>query len=191
MVASHARVDRRFTGRGLASVPTAARFLRYQWYRAQLPRLPVARAPFVPRRTDCRGLRRGALRPVAREGAHDPRAARSGRAAPQRRPAATQGLRRPLPTPPRHDPPRTRLAVFAQGIADPRISEAVAPGRDYLVEILTDAATVASMVADSWGDTSREAEFRTRRQLAPSPHSRRPAGRQRRHAPQWEKRTLP
>lgn len=49
--------------------------------------------------------------------------------------------------------------VFAQGITDPKISEAVARGRDHLVEILTDASTVASMVADVWGDTSREGDF--------------------------------
>lgn len=55
--------------------------------------------------------------------------------------------------------PEEAAGVFAQGIADPTISDAVALGRDYLVEILTDAATVASMVADAWGDTSREAEF--------------------------------
>lgn len=55
--------------------------------------------------------------------------------------------------------PEEAAGVFAQGIADPKISDAVALGRDYLVEILTDVATVASMVADAWGDTSREAEF--------------------------------
>jgi len=84
--------------------PRQTRCLRYQWYRAQRPRSPVAHGPFVRRRTDRRRIRRGALRSVAREGAHDPRAARPGRAAPQRRPAATQGLRRTLPTPPRHEP---------------------------------------------------------------------------------------
>lgn len=55
--------------------------------------------------------------------------------------------------------PETAADVFAQGIADPKISAAATLGRDYLVEILTDASTVASMVADTWGDTSREAEF--------------------------------
>lgn len=49
--------------------------------------------------------------------------------------------------------------VFAQGITDPKISDAVARGRDHLVEILTDVSTVASMVADVWGDTSREGDF--------------------------------
>jgi hypothetical protein len=48
---------------------------------------------------------------------------------------------------------------FAHGIAHPQIGEAVRVGRDYLIEILEDTATVASMVADAWGDTSREAEF--------------------------------
>ncbi len=52
--------------------------------------------------------------------------------------------------------------VFARGIADTRVSEAVSLGRSYLIEILTDAATVASMVADAWGDPSREPEFHAR-----------------------------
>lgn len=56
--------------------------------------------------------------------------------------------------------PEEAADVFARGIADSRIGEAVALGRDYLVEILTDSATVASMVANTWGDTSRETEFR-------------------------------
>lgn len=55
--------------------------------------------------------------------------------------------------------PEEAAGVFAQGIADPTIGDAVALGRDYLIEILTDASTVASMVADAWGDTSREVEF--------------------------------
>ncbi|MDR1513191.1 MAG: hypothetical protein LBS56_06885 [Propionibacteriaceae bacterium] len=55
--------------------------------------------------------------------------------------------------------PEDAAGVFARGIADPRISDAVALGRDHLVDILTDASTVASMVGDAWGDTSREAEF--------------------------------
>ncbi|GGM62642.1 hypothetical protein [Microbacterium saperdae] len=55
--------------------------------------------------------------------------------------------------------PEDAAGVFAQGTADPKISDAVALGNDYLIEILTDASTVASMVADAWGDTSREAEF--------------------------------
>jgi hypothetical protein len=55
--------------------------------------------------------------------------------------------------------PTEAAEIFAQGIADPKISDAVALGRDYLVKILGDASTIASMVADAWGDTSREAEF--------------------------------
>lgn len=55
--------------------------------------------------------------------------------------------------------PEDAARVFAQGVADPRIGEAVTLGRDYLVEILTDAAGVASMVADGWGDPTREPEF--------------------------------
>lgn len=55
--------------------------------------------------------------------------------------------------------PEEASGVFAQGIADPKISDAVALGRAHLIELLTDASTVASMVADAWGDTSREAEF--------------------------------
>ncbi len=55
--------------------------------------------------------------------------------------------------------PEDAASVFAQGIANPQIGEAVTLGRDHLVEILTDAATVASMVADAWGDLTREREF--------------------------------
>lgn len=58
--------------------------------------------------------------------------------------------------------PEEARDLFAQGIADPTISEPVALGRDHLVEILTDSSAVASMVADAWGDTSREAEFHRR-----------------------------
>ena len=50
--------------------------------------------------------------------------------------------------------------VFGRGTADPRVGEAVDLGRDYLIEILCDSSTVASMVADAWGDPSRESEFR-------------------------------
>lgn len=57
--------------------------------------------------------------------------------------------------------PEEARDVFAQGSADPMISDPVALGRDHLVEILTDSSAVASMVADAWGDTSREAEFHT------------------------------
>lgn len=49
--------------------------------------------------------------------------------------------------------------VFLQGIEDARIGAAVELGAGYLVEILSDAATVASMVADTWQDLSREAEY--------------------------------
>lgn len=55
--------------------------------------------------------------------------------------------------------PEDAADVFARGVTDPRISDAVSLGRDYLIEILTDGATVASMVADAWSDPSREAEF--------------------------------
>jgi hypothetical protein len=57
--------------------------------------------------------------------------------------------------------PEAAANVFAQGIADPQISEAVVLGRAYLMEILTDASTVASMAADAWGDATREAEFQS------------------------------
>ncbi|WP_285723898.1 hypothetical protein [Psychromicrobium xiongbiense] len=74
--------------------------------------------------------------------------------------------------------PEETAAVFTLGIADLKIGEAVALGRDYLIEILVDASTVASMVADAWGDTSREAEFhahvdswRRRFVVQPSPTS--------------------
>ena len=55
--------------------------------------------------------------------------------------------------------PAEAADVFARGVADGRIGEAVSVGRDHLIEILADAATVASMVADAWGDPSREAEL--------------------------------
>ncbi|MDR0593843.1 MAG: hypothetical protein LBG60_11415 [Bifidobacteriaceae bacterium] len=58
--------------------------------------------------------------------------------------------------------PREAAAAFARGLADPRISQAVALGRDHLEQVLTDSFTVASMVADAWGDPSRENEFRAR-----------------------------
>lgn len=68
--------------------------------------------------------------------------------------------------------PAEAAEIFTQGIADPKISDAVALGRNYLVKILADASTIASMVADAWGDTSREAEFHAhvdswRRRFAP------------------------
>jgi hypothetical protein len=55
--------------------------------------------------------------------------------------------------------PEEAAEVFARGINDPRIGDAVSLGRDYLLQILEDASTVASMVADVWGDPAREAEF--------------------------------
>lgn len=56
--------------------------------------------------------------------------------------------------------PEDVSAVFDRGITDPQIGDAIRLGRIYLVEIMTDAATVASMVADAWGDPAREVEFR-------------------------------
>ena len=56
--------------------------------------------------------------------------------------------------------PGDAAGVFSRGAADTRIGQAVSVGRDFLVEVLADAATVASMVADAWGDPTREAEFR-------------------------------
>ncbi|WP_460945907.1 hypothetical protein [Okibacterium endophyticum] len=56
--------------------------------------------------------------------------------------------------------PENAAEIFERGIADPRIGEAVSLGRNYLLEMLDDSATVASMVADAWGDVSREGEFR-------------------------------
>lgn len=57
-------------------------------------------------------------------------------------------------------PPQEAADVVVRGISDASIGEAVALGHRYLIELLTDAATVASMVADVWGDPSREAEIR-------------------------------
>lgn len=104
MVASHARADRRFTGRGFASVPTAD----------TLSSLPVVSSSVSSIACGACSARSTTDRPstltsrgpphCAHEFANDPRAAQPGRAAPQGRPAATEGLRRPPPTPPCHEP---------------------------------------------------------------------------------------
>lgn len=57
--------------------------------------------------------------------------------------------------------PEEAAETFAQGTADPRIGEAVSIGRRYLTDILNDSASLASMVADAWGDLSSEGEFRS------------------------------
>ncbi len=55
--------------------------------------------------------------------------------------------------------PDEAALVFRQGVEDTRISAAVQLGAEYLIEVLNDSATVASMVADTWQDVSREAEY--------------------------------
>jgi hypothetical protein len=55
--------------------------------------------------------------------------------------------------------PESAAEVFTRATTEPKIGDAVARGRGLLIETLTDAATVASMVADAWGDASHEAEF--------------------------------
>lgn len=56
--------------------------------------------------------------------------------------------------------PEEAAERFARGAADQRIGDAVQLGRNHLIELLGDSAYVASMVADAWGDPTREAEFR-------------------------------
>lgn len=56
--------------------------------------------------------------------------------------------------------PEEAAEAFERGIEEMRIGEAVSMGRDYTVEMLTDSSTLASSVADAWGDPAREMEFR-------------------------------
>ncbi len=56
--------------------------------------------------------------------------------------------------------PEEAAAVFDRGVADARIGEAIALGRTHLLEVLTDSANAATMIADAWGDPSRESELR-------------------------------
>lgn len=56
--------------------------------------------------------------------------------------------------------PDEASAIFAEGAESTEIREAVLLGEAYLLEILDDAANVAAMVADAWGDIARESEFR-------------------------------
>lgn len=56
--------------------------------------------------------------------------------------------------------PEEAAAVFATEAENAEIRDAVLLGETYLLEILYDAANVAAMVADAWGDTTREPEFR-------------------------------
>lgn len=56
--------------------------------------------------------------------------------------------------------PEEAATVFGRGAADDRIGEAVTLGRAHLLEVLADSANAATMIADAWGDPSRESEFR-------------------------------
>lgn len=56
--------------------------------------------------------------------------------------------------------PEEAAEVFARSIADERIGEAVTLGCRHLLDVLEDSANAGSMVADAWGDPSRESEFR-------------------------------
>jgi hypothetical protein len=49
--------------------------------------------------------------------------------------------------------------LFAEGVATERIGPAVELGRDYLIELMTDADSFAAQVADAWQDPSREQDF--------------------------------
>lgn len=55
--------------------------------------------------------------------------------------------------------PDDAALVFLKGVEEEPISAAVQLGAEYLIEVLNDSATVATMVADTWQDVSREAEF--------------------------------
>lgn len=55
--------------------------------------------------------------------------------------------------------PDDAALVFLKGVEEEPISAAVQLGAEYLIEVLNDSATVAIMVADTWQDVSREAEF--------------------------------
>lgn len=55
--------------------------------------------------------------------------------------------------------PEVASDVFARGAATERIGDAVAVGREYLIEVLADENYVAQEVADVWQDIEREAEF--------------------------------
>lgn len=55
--------------------------------------------------------------------------------------------------------PETAAEVFARGVATERIGDAVAAGREYLIEVLSDEDFVAQQVVDAWEDPDREAEF--------------------------------
>lgn len=56
--------------------------------------------------------------------------------------------------------PQDAAATFAKGAARDELRDAVQLGQAFLLEILDDAANVAAMVADAWGDSTREVEFR-------------------------------
>ncbi|MRX43255.1 hypothetical protein [Agromyces kandeliae] len=56
--------------------------------------------------------------------------------------------------------PEDASAIFTAGAQREELRAAVLLGETYLLEILDDAANVAVMVADAWGDSSRELEFR-------------------------------
>lgn len=50
--------------------------------------------------------------------------------------------------------------MFDLGAADNRIGGAVSFGRTLLLELLVDSAHAVTMIADVWGDSCREREFR-------------------------------
>lgn len=56
--------------------------------------------------------------------------------------------------------PDEAALAYLKGVEDARIGAAVQLGAEYLIEVLNDSAAVASMVADTWQDLSREAEYR-------------------------------
>ncbi len=56
--------------------------------------------------------------------------------------------------------PEEAEAIFSTGAENSEIQDAVRLGETYLLQILDDSANVAAMVADAWGDATRENEFR-------------------------------
>lgn len=56
--------------------------------------------------------------------------------------------------------PEEAASVFVAGAERPELRDAVSLGESYLLGILDDAVNVAAMVADAWGDSTRELEFR-------------------------------
>lgn len=55
--------------------------------------------------------------------------------------------------------PEGAAEMFARGSSAERIGDAVAVGREYLIQVLSEADYVAQQVAEAWSDVDREADF--------------------------------